>query len=339
MKHGFSRFSGKAMILSLAMCALAWTASYAGTPAAQPKAGHKGIVDAPAVSPDGKVREAKPPVTTSTSRPATTKPVNKGLRVFSCGHSFLPGIPNGLRIAATAGGIEGHEEVGQSLMGGSKALRHWNIPDNENKAKKALSEGKVDVLMLMPVYLPDPGIENFTRYGLEFNPAIRVLVQEFWLPYDYYATPQDRNSAGVPLPKKVDHDAFTAESLRKAHEPYFKEMDEHIRLLNEKLGKQVVFVVPVGQAVLRLREKVIAGKALGLKTQRELFMDDLGHPELVIKWLQIYCHYAVMYRRSPTELPVPPPLKDKERLARLLQEIAWEAATQHPLSGLKAPEP
>ena len=55
-----------------------------------------------------------------------------------------------------------------------------------------------------------------------------------------------------------------------------------------------------------------------------------------------YCYYAQIYGRSPVGLPVPPALKclpDEEvtgKLNRLLQEIAWNAVTQHPLSGVKA---
>lgn len=44
---------------------------------------------------------------------------------------------------------------------------------------------------------------------------------------------------------------------------------------------------------------------------------------------------------SPVGLPVPPALKgvDDEqtpKLNQLLQEIAWDAVTEHPLSGVKA---
>ena len=56
--------------------------------------------------------------------------------------------------------------------------------------------------------------------------------------------------------------------------------------------------------------------------------------------LVAYCNYAVIYRRSPVGLPVPEVLKraklgdQEEKLNRLLQELAWEAVTQHPLSGV-----
>jgi hypothetical protein len=35
----------------------------------------------------------------------------------------------------------------------------------------------------------------------------------------------------------------------------------HVAEINHKLGKQVLFVVPMGQAVIALREKIIAGQA------------------------------------------------------------------------------
>ena len=106
-------------------------------------------------------------------------------------------------------------------------------------------------------------------------------------------------------------------------------------------GKPVVFVVPVGQAVLGLREKIIAGQAPGLKTQDDLFTDAIGHARPPLQALAAYCHFAVIYRRSPVGLPLPAALEkakvpEAEKLNRLLQELAWEAVRQHPLSGVEA---
>jgi hypothetical protein len=119
-------------------------------------------------------------------------------------------------------------------------------------------------------------------------------------------------------------------------------MDDHVRALNEKLGKRVVFVVPVGQAVIALREKIIEGKAPGLKAQADLFTDPIGHARPPLQALVAYCHYAVIYGHSPVGLAPPAVLAkakgtsyDKQ-LSRLLQELAWEAVVAHPLSGVKA---
>ena len=122
-----------------------------------------------------------------------------------------------------------------------------------------------------------------------------------------------------------------------------------VEVLNEKYreepGRQVVFLVPAGEAVCVLRELVVAGKAPGVARQSGLFRDDRGHPHAHVAALVGYCHYTVIYRRSPVGLPVPDALKkaglgrDTEALNRVLQEVAWEVVTREPLSGVPAQAP
>ena len=189
------------------------------------------------------------------------------------------------------------------------------------------------MLTLSPIFLPDPGIENFTTLALEHNKDIRMVVQPIWLRWDIYEPTTKR-------PDKVDHNAITAEELRKRHETYFKVMDEHIRDLNKKYDKTVLYVVPAAQAVIALREKIIAGEVPGMKTQEELFTDALGHGTPPLQLLVAYCNFSVIYRKSPVGLPVPGILKksklgdNEEKLNRLLQELAWDAVVKHPLSGV-----
>ncbi|MBY0523939.1 MAG: hypothetical protein K2R98_11105 [Gemmataceae bacterium] len=265
-----------------------------------------------------------------------TAPITQGQRVFTCGHSFHVFVPGILADLAKKADLKDHVQVGLSSIGGSRVIQHWDVADEKNKAKEALKTGKVDVLTLSPIFLPDPGLENFTKLAVEHNKDIRIVVQPIWLRWDIHEPTMKR-------PAKVDHDAITGEELRKRHEPYFKSMDEHIRELNKKQGKTVLYVVPAAQAVIALREKIIAGQAPGLKKQEDLFTDELGHGKAPLQLLVAYCNYAVIYRRSPVGLPVPNVLKqaklgdDEEKLNRLLQELAWEAAIAHPLSGLQRP--
>lgn len=266
---------------------------------------------------------------------AGTPPMTPGQRVFSCGHSFHVFVPGILNDLAGKAGIKDHVHVGLSGIGGSQVIRHWDVPEEQNKAKEALRSGKVDVLTLSPIHLPDDGIEKFARLAVEHNPKVRVTVQEFWLPFDIYDT------TFTQRPKKVDHNAPSVAELRKLHEPYFKSMDDHVRELNQKLGNSTLFVVPVGQAVIALREKIIAGQAHGLKQQLDLFTDAIGHARQPLQALAAYCHFAVIYRRSPVGLPMPAILAKPNnpnwdtQLNRLLQELAWEAVIRHPLSGVK----
>lgn len=288
----------------------------------------------------------------TTASTAPTEAIAKGQSIYASHHSYFLPVPPILTELANAGGYPGQVIVGTDYIGGSKSMQHWNVPDDKNKAKAALISGKTDVLILTPVYLPDDGIEKFAELGLDHNPNFRETVMEFWLPYDVYnPVLYDKNYKPVagepplmPKPGKVDHNAATGDELRKIHEYYFRTMDDLVTNINQKLGKQVVFVVPMGQAVLALREKVIAGQAPGVKVQEDLFRDQLGHPKAPMAALEAYCHYAVIYRKSPVGLPIPSeltkggiPAADIAPLNTLLQQLAWDAVIHHPLSGVSAP--
>lgn len=257
----------------------------------------------------------------------------QGQRVFTAGHSLLMFMPAILGDIAASAKIDGHVQVGRQSIGGSHVIQHWNLPDDKNTVKLALKTGKVDVLTLSPIYLPDDGIGKLTQFALQYNANIRVTVQEFWVPYDDPTVLE----AGKG-PKYVDRDTKTIDELRQLHAAYFQSMDDHVRALNQQFGKPALFVIPVGQAVLSLREKVIKGEVPAIKKQSELFTDALGHARPPIMVLDAYCHYAVIYRRSPVGLPTPKALgsgKVTEELNQLLEELAWEAVTRHPLSGVK----
>ena len=261
-------------------------------------------------------------------------PIEEGLAVFTCGHSFHSWIALNLRDVALKAGLANHQIAGLSSIGGSTALQHWQVPDAQNKAKQALREGKVDVLTLSCMTHPDEGIRDFAKLGTEHNPKFRVTLQELWLPEDHFPfDPKHR------IRKTVEEfDQATMEELRKAHRPYFKEMEGYVTALNAELGRQAVFIVPDAQATMALRERIIAGTAPGLAKQSDLFRDAWGHPKPPLMALSVYCHYAVIYRRSPVGLPMPKVLEGHgdEKLNLLLQELAWQAVTEHPLSGVRA---
>jgi hypothetical protein len=260
----------------------------------------------------------------------------EGLRILTAGHSFHVWMP-GLLIEATKNaGITSHQQVGLSSIGGSRTIQHWDAQGEKQKIKPVLMEGKTDVLTLSPIFLPDAGIENFVKLGLEYNPKLRITVQEFWMTFD------DCSLWGKPLNgKTVDRDSKTMADLHAAHDDYFKSMDDHVRELNAKYakGKPAVFVVPVGQAVMALRDLIIQGKAPGIAKQSDLFTDPIGHPRDHVKAIAAYCHFAVIYGRSPIGLPMPAAiakLPEAEKLNTLLQKLAWDAVISHPLSGVKA---
>ncbi|WP_395730524.1 hypothetical protein [Prosthecobacter sp.] len=267
-------------------------------------------------------------------------PITQGQRVATCGHSFHVFTYKQVDEIAKAAGLD-HQLVGLSSIGGSTVQKHWDVPEEKSAVKQVLKTGKADVLTLSPIWLPDDAIEQFVKLGIEHNPALRILVQEYWMPNDEYKPvyPLEANK------KKVDHNATDLAKLRDATMRYAKDIEDLVRGMNQRLGKDSVVVVPVGMAAVTLREKIIQGEAPGLKTQAELFRDNWGHALAPLQILSSYCHFAVIYRRSPAGLPVPNAFKalkdmsdeDKAKLNKLLQEIAWDTVTHHPLTGLIKP--
>ncbi|NQT20849.1 MAG: hypothetical protein HQ592_14170 [Planctomycetes bacterium] len=260
-----------------------------------------------------------------------------GQRVFTCGHSFHTWVPEMLSDLAKAAGISGHHAAGTSSIGGSRMIQHWDVAEEENEAKKALRAGTVDVLTLACMTRPDEGIRNFAMLAVEHNPDIRITLQELWLPEDRF--PFD--SANRVRTSVDEFNSSTMADLDKSHQAYFKVMEDYVNALNAEIGKQTVFIVPDAQATLALRERIIAGTAPELEKQSDLFTDAWGHPSPPLRQLSAYCHFAVIYRRSPVGLPMPSVPADSPSwgvtLDRLLQELAWDAVSSHPLSGVEAP--
>ena len=256
----------------------------------------------------------------------------KGLRVLSAGHSFHVWMPPLVAEMAKAAGIRGHEQLAISSIGGSKVIQHWDLPPEKNKAKPVLVAGQAELFTMAPTFLPDPGIENFVKLGLEHNSRLRFTLQQNWVPYEDPAIWLSRTK-----PNSVDRDGKTMAQLRAMHDPYFAMIEGHVKELNGRIPGARIAVVPCGEAVLSLRAKVIAGEAPGVRRQSELFTDVLGHPGPQIRALSAYCHFAVMYRRDPAGLPVVSPLAklpEAESMNRLLQSIAWKAVTDYPYSGV-----
>ena len=258
----------------------------------------------------------------------------RGLRVFTCGHSFHSWVSNLLIDVASGTDIRDHRAIGISAIGGSRVVQHWDVPDEQNEAKKALRSGNVDVLTLSCMTRPDEGIRKFTKLAIEHNPHVRVTLQELWLPEDRF--PFDPANRVRSSPDEFN--GSTMAVLETAHKAYFKVMEDYVRTLNAELSKQTVFIVPDAQATLALREKIIAGTAPGIDKQSDLFTDAWGHPSPVLRLLSAYCHFSVLYGRRAIGLPLSSVLTSSSgtdaKLNRVLQQLAWDAVTQHPMSGV-----
>jgi len=257
------------------------------------------------------------------------KSLPPGLRVFYTGHSFHMFVPSRVEQLVKSAGIEGHKLVGTQGIGGSRVIQHWDLADDKNKAKPALTSGEVDVFtMAAHLQIPDEGITKFTELGLNHNPNLRLLVQASWYPFD--GPPPDKRITNNP-----QRDDAKVADLQAAVDEWRKKLEAQVDDLNKQHGKTAVFIVPVGDAVVKLRGLVIEVKYPGVTKQSELFTDPIGHGGPHIQALASYCNFAAIYRNNPQGHNLPG-LTDEQNA--ILQKIAWETVSTYPHAGFAAKE-
>ncbi len=251
-----------------------------------------------------------------------------GLRVFYTGHSFHMFVPPRVEQLVEAAGINGHKQVGTQGIGGSRVIQHWDLADEKNKAKPALTNGEVDVFtMAAHVTIPDEGITNFTELGLKHNPKLRLLVQASWYPFD---VPGDNR-----IRENTQRDDAKIEDLQAAIDEWRTKLEAQVDELNKQHERRAVFIVPAGDAVVKLRAMIVAGTYPGVSKQSELFRDPIGHGGPHIQALVAYCNYAAIYRTSPEGLKTPPQGLDDDQQA-ILQKLAWGTVSKYPHAGVAA---
>jgi hypothetical protein len=218
--------------------------------------------------------------------------------------------------------------------------KHWAVPEEKSAVKQVLKAGKADVLTLSPIWLPDEAIEQFVKLGIEHNPALRITVQEYWMPNDEYEPVYP-----LQTKKKVDHNATDIAKLRDATLRYAKDIEDHVKGINQRLGKDAVLIVPVGMAAVTLREKILKGEAPGLKQQGDLFRDNWGHANPTaanpLQLLPLRRHLSQESRRPAYCQRFQAAQRHERRrqakLNTLLQKIAWDTVSTHPMSGVMKP--
>lgn len=263
---------------------------------------------------------------------ADTSAVVPGQRVFYTGHSFHMFVPAMIEVMVKTTDIQGHRLAGQQGIGGSRVIQHWQMPDEKNLAKQALTRGEVDVFTMAPhLLIPDEGITNFVNLGLEHNPNMRFLVQGSWYPFDVAAP-----APGQPDRRIKDNsqrDAMKIEDLQAAVDGWRTQLEAQVAALNQQHGKRCVFIVPVGDAVVKLRAMVVAGEFPGITQQSKLFRDPIGHGQGHIMALAAYCNFAALYRISPVGRTAPERSINAAQHA-ILQQLAWDTVSKYAPAGV-----
>ena len=246
-------------------------------------------------------------------RPAVAeKPA--GLRVMFNGNSWFNFVPGGVADLVKAAEIQGHKEV--------RAAKPNDF--------SLIEAGEVDVYAhgvhwWMEVPWVGGFAEKIVGMGLKANPNFRAYYHAAWLVGDARAK---------DIKTTADYNDSKLADVQAALDKTRKGVEAIVDKLNEKFGKRVVFLVPVGDATLKLRAMVLEGKYPGVTKQSDLWADAMPHAGVHVMALSGYCHFAAIYRTSPVGLKIDRFKELTDEQHAILQRIAWETVSKYPYAGV-----
>ena len=264
--------------------------------------------------------------------------------MYFVGHSFHMFVVKPLIYLAREAGVVGHWAEGWDMIGGSTPSQHWARAGDDNEPRKALRTGRVEVLTLATnVIMPDPAVDSFADLAVECNPAVRVVVQHSWGDHSTGLIMRARHSGGAidmsTVPTNESRDEVSAVELDAYRQGTLRQREvlrEQLGAIDARHGRSLTSLVPVGEAVIRLREFVVSGGLPGVTRQSELFRDALGHATQPTMDLVSYLWLAALYGVNPVGLSHlvdadDPTSADRQKV---LQEMAWQCLLDEPLSGI-----
>jgi hypothetical protein len=227
--------------------------------------------------------------------------------------------------------------------------KNWVEESLEKDKKNVLVNGDFDVVYLgfVQLSLPVEALDQMTTLALKYKPDCRIYLQHAWASGGGYWAPGDRSSIGT-LRDDDDLAAIQVEWDKRR-----KKLEDKVDEINKQHGKQVVFIIPLADAVMKMRQMVAAGKLPGVTKQSQLFADDDelkrrdDHAGKQIAVLAVYCAYAAIHRKSPEGLKLSSPdgffggpRADKGKVPvddaqhAILQKLAWETVSKYPYAGI-----
>ncbi len=224
-------------------------------------------------------------------------------------------------VIAKAAGI-GYQNLGYgadldkplTLNAGRKVL--------EDTPRTLMEKGEVDVCLTVDRnWAAEPPLDKWAPVGLAHNPNFRLYQQARFLT----EKPEERDNSKIA-------------DVQAALDKVRKTLEVRVDAINKDLGKQVVFIVPVGDAIVKLREMVVDGKFPGVTKQSELFLSGSRgsiHVEKHANLLTAYCNYAAIYQKSPVGLKLEMKEDITDEQHAILQKLAWETVSQYPHAGVK----
>ena len=254
------------------------------------------------------------PLIAVAAEPAAAPP---GLRILYSGdswHRFMPSLME--RIGAAAGITDQKLTVGWALNTGGYG-----------KLGTVLDEGTFDAMSWGRPGWDQGGLQQFLGQGvidkgLKNNRQFRFYVQMAWNVSD----------GRGDIKTVADYDASKLADVQAAYDRGRKGVEALADEINAKQSRRVMFLVPVGEAVTKLRGMIVEGKVPGVGRQSQVFTDAMPHAGPLAAELAAYCNYAAIYRSSPEGLAIKDGVPAEQRA--IIQAIAWETVSKYAYAGV-----
>jgi hypothetical protein len=254
------------------------------------------------------------PLIAVAAEPAAAPP---GLRILYSGdswHRFMPSLME--RIGAAAGITDQKLTVGWALNTGGYG-----------KLGTVLDEGTFDAMSWGRPGWDQGGLQQFLGQGvidkgLKNNRQFRFYVQMAWNVSD----------GRGDIKTVADYDASNLADVQAAYDRGRKGVEALADEINAKQSRRVMFLVPVGEAVTKLRGMIVEGKVPGVERQSQVFADAMPHAGPLAAELAAYCNYAAIYRSSPEGLAIKDGVPAEQRA--IIQAIAWETVSKYAYAGV-----
>ena len=272
------------------------------------------------------------------------KPTDGSLRIVGTGHSFmapgyrslpliakLAGLTQPPLLTHVSGGMTGSARYKWEQENGIFQFDGKPIP----KLLSSIANAKWDAMTWGPYYQDRPEFYAcWIDFCLKHNPDMKFYLSDAWPQLEQFKS------------KPKSEDEMTFEAIQKLGEERNEGTAKLINALREKYPNKV-FVMPTSDAmVLAVREyhkgnlPGIDGihKAVGGK-ERSLWRDQLGHLGPGLDLLEGYVFYATLYGKSPESIEKPLAKTSagsfpSVELDEVFRKLAWEAVSNHPLSGV-----
>jgi len=257
--------------------------------------------------------------------------------IFHVGNS-LTDQAYGMHDVAEA---RGHKTVfGRNMIPGAPLDWLWNHRDQgfrqpKGESADAILRGhKWDVLILQPYgRATEVSVQYGALYAAEAykgNPDCQVFVFA-----NYPGIGKDRSEAGLW------EERWLAEDYSRGR-ANFERVAEGISARFP--DRKPVRIIPVGEVMYRLNQRMKAGQVPGLTAIDQLF-DDGVHLNSEGKYVEAVTHFAAVFGEDPHGVITgglrfwKAPYSVNEEFAEVVWDVVWEVVTSYPPAGVKAAKP